>query len=222
MSRVAPVHRRRLRAERACYVEHDSGPWTRLHPRRGHDRGRDRRRARRAWRSSAFATTSSRRRRLKRSRPSASSPASRSPSTSASATSSQILSATGVASANTHLLCTSATPVPLLFAVRGGRSTSQTMRRASTSTRARRSRGGSASASRSASPSTSSTRTRLAGATSARACLAPPSPDGEGFEVGAVGDLKGDGQRYTIARTGEVRNGEIVTSTAIYTNIDSD
>ncbi|WP_437683722.1 type IV pilin protein [Sorangium sp. So ce131] len=46
-----------------------------------------------------------------------------------------------------------------------------------------------------------------------------PSVD-EGFEAAARGDLDGDGVASTMVRTGEVRGGEIVTSTQIYTNND--
>ncbi|AUX43840.1 fimbiral protein pilA [Sorangium cellulosum] len=42
----------------------------------------------------------------------------------------------------------------------------------------------------------------------------------EGFEAAARGDLDGDGVASTMVRTGEVRGGEIVTSTQIYTNND--
>ncbi|WP_437994836.1 type II secretion system protein [Sorangium sp. So ce185] len=44
----------------------------------------------------------------------------------------------------------------------------------------------------------------------------------EAFEAGARADLDGDGRPCTLVRTGEVRDGEIVTSTVIFTNNDPD
>ncbi|WP_437719709.1 type IV pilin protein [Sorangium sp. So ce861] len=44
----------------------------------------------------------------------------------------------------------------------------------------------------------------------------------EAFEAGARADLDGDGLPCTLVRTGEVRDGEIVTSTVIFTNNDPD
>ncbi|XXX71616.1 type II secretion system protein [Sorangium sp. So ce134] len=53
--------------------------------------------------------------------------------------------------------------------------------------------------------------------------LGAPLPTGsEAFEAGARGDLDGDGLTCTLVRTGEVRNGEIVTSTVIFTDNDPD
>ncbi|WP_437751097.1 type IV pilin protein [Sorangium sp. So ce1389] len=48
-----------------------------------------------------------------------------------------------------------------------------------------------------------------------------PIPSGsEAFEAGARGDLDGDSLTCTLVRSGEVRNGEIVTSTVIFTDND--
>ena len=47
-------------------------------------------------------------------------------------------------------------------------------------------------------------------------------PGPEAFEAGARGDLDADGLTCTVVRTGEVRDGELVTSTAIFTNNEPD
>ncbi|WP_437321938.1 pilin [Sorangium sp. So ce385] len=51
---------------------------------------------------------------------------------------------------------------------------------------------------------------------------APLPSSAEAFEAGARADLDGDGRPCTLVRIGEVRDGEIVTSTAIFTENDPD
>lgn len=50
-----------------------------------------------------------------------------------------------------------------------------------------------------------------------------PIPTGEeGFEAAAVGDLDADDETSALIRTGEVRDGEIVLSTQIYTHNENE
>ncbi|CAN94438.1 MULTISPECIES: type IV pilin protein [Sorangium] len=135
---------------------------------------------------------------------------------------SQILAATGVVSANTHLLCTSATPVPLTFtAVEGTKyqpSNAPGVDFNSGSTL----EGWQCLGFSISQPIYFQYSYQVGGSYVSQGLPGAPLPTGDGFEVGAVGDLKADGQRCTITRIGEVRDGEIATSTTIYTNIDSD
>ncbi|WP_437917174.1 type II secretion system protein [Sorangium sp. So ce302] len=135
---------------------------------------------------------------------------------------SQILAATGVASANTHLLCTSATPVPLLFASVEGKKYQPDDAPGLDFNSGSTLEGWQCLGFSISQPIYFQYSYQVGGSYVSQGLLGAPIPGPDGFEVGAVGDLKGDGQRYTIARTGEVRDGEIATSTAIYTNIDSD
>ncbi|WP_437494454.1 type II secretion system protein [Sorangium sp. So ce1014] len=136
---------------------------------------------------------------------------------------SQVLPATGVAAASSHTLCASAAQVPLDFTAVQGRKYQ---------------------------PSATSGVDFLSGsAVGGWQCLGfsisqpiyfqysyqvgsgyvseglpgAPIPSGSAaFEAGARGDLDGDGPPCTLVRTGEVHDGEIVTSTVIFTNNASD
>ncbi|WP_437803939.1 type IV pilin protein [Sorangium sp. So ce693] len=134
----------------------------------------------------------------------------------------QILATTGVASANTHILCTSATPVPLLFASVQGTKYQPSNAPGDDFNSGSTLAGWQCLGFSISQPIYFQYSYQVGGSYVSQGLPGAPLPSAAGFEVGAVGDLRGDGQRYTIARTGEVRDGEIATSTAIYTNIDSD
>ncbi|WP_437979030.1 prepilin-type N-terminal cleavage/methylation domain-containing protein [Sorangium sp. So ce295] len=133
-----------------------------------------------------------------------------------------ILNATGVVSANTHLLCTSALPVPFDFASVEGRKYQPRAAPGVDFNSGSTLAGWQCLGFAISQPIYFQYSYQVGGDYVSQGLADAPLPAGDGFEVGAVGDLKGDGQRYTIVRTGEVRDGEIATSTAIYTNIDSD
>jgi type IV pilus assembly protein PilA len=135
----------------------------------------------------------------------------------------QILPATGVTAANTHLLCTSATPVPSLFAsVRGRKYQPSTAPGADFNS-------GSALAGWQClgfsiyQPIYFQYSYQVGGDYISQGLDGAPIPSGtEAFEAGARGDLDADGVTCTVIRTGEVRSGELVTSTAIFTDNDPD
>ncbi|WP_437738504.1 type IV pilin protein [Sorangium sp. So ce1335] len=136
---------------------------------------------------------------------------------------SQILPATGIAAANTHLLCASAVPVPFNFAdVQGTKyqpSSAPGDDFMSGSTLA----GWQCLGFETVAPIYFQYSYQVGSGYLSQGLPGAPIPSGpEGFEAGARGDLDGDGLTCTLVRTGEVRNGEIVTSTVIYTNNDPD
>ncbi|WP_437719151.1 type II secretion system protein [Sorangium sp. So ce448] len=135
---------------------------------------------------------------------------------------SEILSGAGLVAANTHLLCASATPVPLAFTSVEGKKYQPNDAPGLDFNSGSTLEGWQCLGFSISQPIYFQYSYQVGGSYVSQGLPGASLPSGEGFEVGAVGDLRGDGQTYTIARTGEVRDGEIVTSTAIYTNIDSD
>ncbi|WP_437987607.1 type II secretion system protein [Sorangium sp. So ce117] len=136
---------------------------------------------------------------------------------------SQILPATGVSAANTHILCDSAAPVPLNFAdVRGTKyqpSAAPGVDFMSGSPLA----GWQCLGFATISPIFFQYSYQVGGGYVSQGLDGAPIPSGtEAFEAGARGDLDGDGVACTVVRTGEVRNGELVTSTMIFTDNDPD
>ncbi|WP_438002618.1 type II secretion system protein [Sorangium sp. So ce321] len=136
---------------------------------------------------------------------------------------SQLLPATGVAAANTHVLCDSAMPVPFNFAdVQGTKYQPSAAPGAdfmSGSTLA----GWQCLGFTTISPIYFQYSYRVGGGYVSQNLLGAPIPSGsEAFEAGARGDLDGDGLTCTLVRTGEVRDGEIVTSTVVFTDNDPD
>lgn len=133
---------------------------------------------------------------------------------------SQILSATGVDAANTHILCDSAAPVPFNFAsVQGTKyqpSAAPGVDFMSGSPLA----GWQCLGFETVAPIYFQYSYQVGDGYISEGLPGAPIPGPVGFEAGARGDLDGDGLTCTLVRTGEVRNGEIVTSTVIYTNND--
>ncbi|AUX23494.1 fimbiral protein pilA [Sorangium cellulosum] len=132
---------------------------------------------------------------------------------------SQLLSDRGISAANTHVLCGSATPVPLDFAlVQGTKYQPSTAPgadfRSGTTLAGWECLGFSIST-----PIYFRYSYQVGGDYVGGALPDAPIPSGtEAFEAAAVGDLDGDDRTSALIRSGEVRNGEIVTSTQIYTN----
>ncbi|AGP37606.1 pilin [Sorangium cellulosum] len=134
---------------------------------------------------------------------------------------SQILPATGGSAASTHILCDSATQVPLDPArVRGRKYQPSTAPgvdfMSGTALAGWQCLGFSIEA-----PIYFQYSYRVGGSYVSELLPGAPLPTGaEAFEAAARGDLDGDGFTSTIVRTGEVRDGEIALSTVLYTNID--
>ncbi len=132
---------------------------------------------------------------------------------------SQILPPTGVSAANTHILCDSASPVPLDFArVQGTKyqpsAASGVDFMTGTALLGWQCLGFSIAA-----PIYFQYSYQVGGGYVSQLLPGAPIPSGtEAFEAAARGDLDGDDRACTIVRTGEVRDGEIALSTVLYTN----
>ncbi|WP_437292110.1 type IV pilin protein [Sorangium sp. So ce406] len=136
---------------------------------------------------------------------------------------SQLLPATGVAAANTHLLCASAAPVPFNFADVQGRKYQPSGALGADFMSGSTLAGWQCLGFATVAPIYFQYSYQVGSGYLSQGLPGAPIPSGpEGFEAGARGDLDGDGLTCTLVRTGEVRNGEIVTSTVIFTNNDPD
>ncbi|WP_437581743.1 type IV pilin protein [Sorangium sp. So ce887] len=133
---------------------------------------------------------------------------------------SQILPTTGVTAANTHLLCTSATPVPLLFTSVEGRKYQPSNAPGADFNSGSTLVGWQCLGFSISQPIYFQYSYQVGESYVSEGLPGAPLPGPDGFEVGALGDLDGDGRRCTIVRTGAVRDGEIVTSTLLYTHND--
>ncbi|XYH92361.1 type IV pilin protein [Sorangium sp. So ce1128] len=136
---------------------------------------------------------------------------------------SQLLPATGVSAANTHVLCDSAVPVPLNFTDVQGRKYQPSAAPGADFMSGSTIAGWQCLGFTTISPIYFQYSYRVGGSYLSQGLPGAPIPSGsEAFEAGARGDLDGDGLTCTLVRTGEVRNGEIVTSTVIFTDNDPD
>lgn len=132
---------------------------------------------------------------------------------------SQILLPTGVAAANTHLLCDSASPVPSNFALVQGTKYQPSTAPGVDFMTGTPLEGWQCLGFSIGNPIYFQYSYQVGGGYVSEGLPGAPIPSGaEAFEVAARGDLDGDGRPSTLARTGEVRGGEIVTSTQIYTH----
>ncbi|WP_437564690.1 type IV pilin protein [Sorangium sp. So ce542] len=136
---------------------------------------------------------------------------------------SQVLPAAGVSAASTRTLCASATPVPLDFThVQGTKyqpSAAPGVDFQSGST----TEGWQCLGFTVDQPIYFQYSYQVGSGYLSEGLTGAPLPAGtEAFEAGARADLDGDGLPCTLVRTGEVRDGEIVTSTVIFTNNDPD
>ncbi|WP_438037093.1 type IV pilin protein [Sorangium sp. So ce204] len=132
----------------------------------------------------------------------------------------QILPATGVTSANTHLLCTSATPVPSLFASVRGRKYQPSNALGADFNSGSTLAGWQCLGFSINHPIYFQYSYQVGDDYISQGLPGAPLPGPDGFEAGAIGDLDGDAQRCTIVRTGAVRDGHIATNSAIYVNND--
>jgi type IV pilus assembly protein PilA len=129
----------------------------------------------------------------------------------------ELLLAGGGTAANTHLLCTSATPVPANIAqVRGTKYQPSAAVGADFMT-------GSPIAGWQClsfsimSPISYQYRYLMGGGFLSQSIAGAPLPAGsETFEASAQGDTDADGNQSTFARVGEVRNGQVIMSTAVF------
>ncbi|WP_437787124.1 type IV pilin protein [Sorangium sp. So ce1097] len=134
---------------------------------------------------------------------------------------SQILPATGVDAANTHVLCDSAVPVPSNFASVQGTKYQPSEAPGVDFMSGSHVEGWQCLGFATVAPIYFQYSYQVGSGYISQGLPGASIPSGpEGFEAGARGDLDGDGLTCTLVRTGEVRNGEIVTSTVIYTNND--
>ncbi|KYF68893.1 pilin [Sorangium cellulosum] len=133
---------------------------------------------------------------------------------------SQLLPATGVSAANTHILCGSAAPVPLLFAsVQGAKYQPSNAPGADFNSGSTLS-GWQCLGFSISQPIYFQYSYQVGDSYISEGLPGAPLPGSNGFEVGAVGDLDGDGLTCTLVRSGEVRDGEVALSTLLYTNND--
>ncbi|MGK3984040.1 prepilin-type N-terminal cleavage/methylation domain-containing protein [Sorangium sp. So ce136] len=138
---------------------------------------------------------------------------------------SQILPATGVSAANTHILCDSAVPVPSSFTDVQGKKYQPSAAPGADFMSGSTLAGWQCLGFATVSPIYFQYSYQVGSGYLSQNLNLPgaPVPSGlEGFEAAAHGDLDGDGLTCTLVRTGEVRDGEIVTSTVLYTNNDPD
>ncbi|WP_437972367.1 type II secretion system protein [Sorangium sp. So ce260] len=136
---------------------------------------------------------------------------------------SQLLPAMGVDAANTHILCDSAQPVPFNFASVQGTKYQPNAAPGHDFMTGSTLAGWQCLGFATVAPIYFQYSYRVGGGYVSENLPGAPLPSGpEVFEAGARGDLDGDGLTCTLVRTGEVRNGEIVTSTVIYTDNDPD
>ncbi|KYF82263.1 pilin [Sorangium cellulosum] len=136
---------------------------------------------------------------------------------------SQILPAAGVSAANAHVLCDSAVPVPLDFADVQGKKYQPSAAPGADFMSGSALAGWQCLGFTTSSPVYFQYSYRVGGSYVSQGLPGAPIPSGsEAFEAGARGDLDGDGLTCTLVRTGEVRDGEVVTSTVIFTDNDPD
>jgi type IV pilus assembly protein PilA len=134
---------------------------------------------------------------------------------------SQLLPGTGVAAANTHLLCDAATPVPSNPALVRGTKYQPSAASGVDFMSGTPLAGWQCLNFSISTPVYFQYSYQVGGSYLSQGLPGAPIPSGaEAFEAGASGDLDGDGLMSTMVRTGEVRAGELVTSTQIYTHTE--
>ncbi|WP_272825767.1 type IV pilin protein [Sorangium sp. Soce836] len=135
---------------------------------------------------------------------------------------SQVLPPAGVSAASTHTLCASATPVPLDFTYVLGTKYQPNAAPGVDFMSGSTTEGWQCLGFTVDQPIYFQYSYQVGGGYLSEGMTGAPVLSAEAFEAGARADLDGDGLACTLVRTGEVRDGEIVTSTVIFTNNDPD
>ncbi|WP_437948857.1 type II secretion system protein [Sorangium sp. So ce296] len=133
-----------------------------------------------------------------------------------------VLPATGTAAASTHTLCASASPVPLDFTYVLGTKYQPSAAPGVDFMSGSTTEGWQCLGFTISQPIYFQYSYQVGGGYLSEGMTDAPLLGTEAFEAGARADLDGDGRPCTLVRTGEVRDGEIVTSTVIFTNNDPD
>jgi type IV pilus assembly protein PilA len=125
----------------------------------------------------------------------------------------------GITAASTHLLCTSATPVPAAVTMVRGTKYQPATTPGSDFMTGSHIAGWQCLGFAISTPIHFQYSYRAGAPYITQGMPGAPTPSGaEGFEAAARGDLDGDGLLGILARTGEVRNGQVVLSTQLYSN----